>query len=165
MKNNDEILNELFFKKKKQSYTDAFKNQQAQYSPVTNISDTKNLFTDFDGKLNVSDMDEVKKRLVGALGMALGSNTVKSMAGKAIKNFPIIVSDDISSETLVMIKNMMEEQYASYIDLLILLLHFFPLLLLLIILHMKSGKFYILLLFCHIVCFCLLLELQEQILF
>ena len=119
MKNNDEILNELFFKKKKQSYTDAFKNQQAQYSPVTNISDTKNLFTDFDGKLNVSDMDEVKKRLVGALGMALGSNTVKSMAGKAIKNFPIIVSDDISSETLVMIKNMMEEQYASYIDLLI----------------------------------------------
>ena len=120
MKSNSEILNELFFKKKTNSYTDNFKNQQAQYTPVSDRStDIKNLFTDFNGKIAVSDIDEVKKRLVGTLGMALGSNTVKSMASKAIKSFPIIVSDDISSETLVMIKNMMEEQYASYIDLLI----------------------------------------------
>ena len=120
MKNNNEILNELFFKKKNKSYKEQFDDKLGQYKPVSNVKDTKNLFaSSIDGNIQISDMDEVKKRLVGALGMAMGSNTIKSMASKAIKSFPIIISDDISSETLVMVKNMMEEQYASYIDLLV----------------------------------------------
>lgn len=117
--NNEEILNELFFKKK--SYIDNLKDKQAQYTPVSNNDNNiKNLFQKSnDGKISVTDMDAVKKSLVGALGMAMGNNTVRSMASRAIKSFPIIVSDDISSETLVMMKNMMEEEYASYIDLLV----------------------------------------------
>ena len=117
-KNNDEILNELFFKKK--GYSEKLKDKQAQYKPVSKTDDIKSMFNgnSIDGFV-VSDADEVKKRLVGALGMAIGSNTVRSMASKAIKSFPIIVSDDISPETLVIVKTMMEEQYASYIDLLV----------------------------------------------
>lgn len=119
MANNEEILNELFFKKKK-SYSESLKDKQAQYKPVSKTADIKSLFNgnSVDGFV-VSDTDEVKKRIVGALGMAMGNNTIKSMAHKAIKSFPIIVSDDVAPETLVMIKTMMEEQYASYIDLLV----------------------------------------------
>ncbi len=119
MANNDEILNELFFKKKK-GFSETLKDKQAQYKPVSKTADVKSLFNgnSVDGFV-VSDTDEVKKRIVGALGMAMGNNTIKSMAHKAIKSFPIIVSDDVAPETLVMIKTMMEEQYASYIDLLV----------------------------------------------
>lgn len=66
-----------------------------------------------------TDSDEIKKRLTGALGVVIGNNTVKSMANKAIKTFPIIVSDDISPETTVMFKSYMEEQYCNDLSLLI----------------------------------------------
>ena len=118
MANNDEILNELFFKKK--GYSEKQKDKMAQYTPVSKTGDIKSMFNgnSIDGFV-VSDADEVKKRLVGALGMAMGNNTIKSSASRATKRFPIIVSDDISPETVVMLKTMMEEQYASYIDLLV----------------------------------------------
>ena len=118
MANNDQILNELFWKKK--GYSEKQKDKMAQYKPVSKTGDIKSMFNgnSIDGFV-VSDADEVKKRLVGALGMAMGNNTIKSSASRATKRFPIIVSDDISPETVVMLKTMMEEQYASYIDLLV----------------------------------------------
>lgn len=118
MANNDQILNELFWKKK--GYSEKQKDKMAQYKPVSKTGDIKSIFNgnSIDGFV-VSDADEVKKRLVGALGMAMGNNTIKSSASRATKRFPIIVSDDISPETVVMLKTMMEEQYASYIDLLV----------------------------------------------
>lgn len=118
MANNDQILNELFWKKK--GYIEKQKDKMAQYTPVSKTGDIKSMFNgnSIDGFV-VSDADEVKKRLVGALGMAMGNNTIKSSASRATKRFPIIVSDDISPETVVMLKTMMEEQYASYIDLLV----------------------------------------------
>lgn len=118
MNKNDEILNEAFWKKK--SFIGKLKDSEIQYKPVSNDDSQASLFgNDQSGNAVLSNKAEVEKRLVQALGMAMGTNTVKSMANKAIKSFPIIVSDDVSSETVVMIKNMMEEQYAAYIDLLI----------------------------------------------
>ncbi len=41
------------------------------------------------------------------------------MSNKAIKTFPIIVSDNVEPETVVMLKRYLEEQYAEYINLMI----------------------------------------------
>jgi hypothetical protein len=41
------------------------------------------------------------------------------MSNKAIKSFPIIVSDTLEPETVVMLKRYLEEQYADYINLMI----------------------------------------------
>ena len=41
------------------------------------------------------------------------------MASRSIKEFPILISDNIEPETAVMLKKLMEEQYAEYINLLI----------------------------------------------
>jgi len=119
-KNNEQILTELFGLNKKKSYTDNLNDKLPKYNPVKNTDGLKSMFNGntLDGFI-ISDPDEVKKRIISSLGMAMGNNTIKSMANKAIKNFPIIVSDNIDSTTLVMIKTMMEEQYASYIDLLV----------------------------------------------
>lgn len=118
MADNDEILNELFGRKKGFSEKNAAK--LGNYEPVKKTSDIKTLINGnaTDGVV-VSDAKEVQKRLVGALGMAMGANNIRSMASRSVKKFPIIVSDDVAPETLVMIKTAMEEEYASYIDLLV----------------------------------------------
>ncbi len=119
MADNDEILNELFFKKKK-GFSEKNAAKLGNYEPVKKTSDIKTLINGnaTDGVV-VSDAKEVQRRLTGALGMAMGANNIKSMANRATKSFPIIVSDDVTPETLVMIKTAMEEEYASYIDLLV----------------------------------------------
>ena len=119
MADNDEILNELFGRKKK-GFSEKNAAKLGNYEPVKKTSDIKMLINGnaTDGVV-VSDAKEVQKRLVGALGMAMGANNIRSMASRSVKNFPIIVSDDVAPETLVMIKTAMEEEYASYIDLLV----------------------------------------------
>lgn len=115
MKDNNEILQEALFKKK--TYSEKFKDEHAQYAAVSG-KDIPTFQTN-NGVLTVPDADELTKRLTGALGMMVGTNSIKSMANRATKSFPIIVSDDVSPETAVMIKTMLEEQYASYIELLV----------------------------------------------
>jgi len=118
MKENKEILNEVFFKKS--SYEDKLAKRMAQYAPI----DAKKSSTSATGVISspayqVTDTDEVKSRLAKTFGVVFGNNNVKSMASRAIKQFPIIISDNVQPETAVMLKKLMEEQYAEYINLLI----------------------------------------------
>ena len=112
MADNNEILQELFFKKRYASEMDKLdeklKKQLPTYDPKRSGSG-----------IEVSDSKEVGKRLQGALGFVIGQNTVASQANKAIKTFNIIVSDDLSPETIVMLKSYLEEKYADTIQLLV----------------------------------------------
>ena len=107
MKDNREILNEAFFKRKTRKEL----LNLPQYEPK-NPKEQGSF-------LAVTDTDEVKKRLAGTFGVTFGNNSVRSMASKAVKQFPILVSDNVEPETVVMLKKLMEEQYAEYISLLI----------------------------------------------
>lgn len=120
MKDNKTVLNEAFFKKT--SYSERRKSEMPGYEPAPGTSDKtfgsqSNVVSG--GAFAVTDTQEMKKRLAGTFGAAFGSNNIKSMAGKAIKSFPIIVSDNIEPETVINLKRLMEEQYADYISLLI----------------------------------------------
>lgn len=119
MKDNKQIFNEAFFKKA--TYAEKQAKQFPQYSPVDLTQKTvgSKVGTSVTPAFQVTDTDEVKKRLAGTFGVAFGSNNVKNMANRAIKTFPIIISDNIEPETAVMLKKLMEEQYAEYINLLI----------------------------------------------
>ena len=107
MNKNEQILDELFNKDKLDKNINS---KLPKYKPV---SDTTN------DAIFINDPKEVNKRLTGALGVVIGNNTVKSMADKSIKRFPIIVSDDLSPETTVMLKSFIEEQYCNDLALLI----------------------------------------------
>ena len=107
VKDNREILNEAFFKRKTRKEL----LNLPQYEPK-NPKEQGSF-------LAVTDTDEVKKRLAGTFGVTFGNNSVRSMASKAVKQFPILVSDNVEPETVVMLKKLMEEQYAEYISLLI----------------------------------------------
>lgn len=113
MKDNKHILNEAFFKKARPSRKEAL--NLPQYEPVEAKSKGGNIT----GTYQVTDADEVKRRLSGTFGVMFGNNSVRSMASRAIKQFPILVSDNVSPETVVMLKKLMEEQYAEYISLMI----------------------------------------------
>jgi len=119
VKNNREILNEAFFKKA--SYADKLKSKLPQYSPVDTrkASEYSNTTVVPGAAYQVTDTDEVKRRLAGGLGVIFGNNNIRSMASRSIKEFPILISDNIEPETAVMLKKLMEEQYAEYINLLI----------------------------------------------
>ena len=108
MKENKDILNEVFFKKAKVSRKDQLL-KDLMYAP----SDSK------EGVFQVKNTDEVKKRLSDTFGVTFGNNNVKSLASRALKVFPIIVSDNVEPETVITLKKLMEEQYAEYINLLI----------------------------------------------
>lgn len=110
MKDNREIITEAFFKKP--SYSERLKKILPEYEP----EDRKKVGTP---GLVVSDASEAKKRLVNSFGAIVGNNTIKTMASKAIKTFPIVLSDNVDPETAVLIKRTVEEQYADYIQLLI----------------------------------------------
>lgn len=119
MSKNNKLLKEAFFKK---SYTDKMKGKLPTYEPVGpdtlgNLGIGGILNTDGRGGFAVNDPQEAGKRLVGAFGAALTTNTVKNVASRSVKTFPVIVSDNVSPETSVMLKRLMEEQYAEYISL------------------------------------------------
>ena len=113
MADSTEILTELFFKKKRlndmEKIDDKLRRELPNYSPKANNG----------GIITVSDSKEVGKRLQSALGFVIGQNTVASQANKAIKTFNIIVSDDLSPDTIVMLKSYLEEKYADTIQLLV----------------------------------------------
>lgn len=113
VKDNKDIFNEAFFKK--QSYKDKIEKKFPQYSP---IKDGNREFGE-NPVFAVTNTDEVKKRLDNTLGVAFGNNNIRSMASRAVKQFPIIISDNVEPETAIMLKRLMEEQYAEYINLLI----------------------------------------------
>lgn len=118
MKNNKEILNEAFFKKT--SYKEKLAQKMPQYEPVpVRGEDGTSRAISGNSAFLVNDIDEVKKRLAGSFGAAFGNNSIKSMANKAIKTFPILVSDNLDPDTVVMIKRLLEEQYAEIINLLV----------------------------------------------
>lgn len=111
--NNKDLLNEGLFKKK--TYADELAKKYPQYSPME-AKNTSNLGFNAVG---AEDTAELKKRLTGALGVAIGNNTIKNMASKSIKRFPIIISDNVDPQTAVLLKNYLEVQYAEYLNLLI----------------------------------------------
>jgi len=122
MEKNEKLLQEAFFKK--ESYADKAKRKLAQYEPQSDETLDRpgfgSIMSNVENKgIVVNDFDEAKKRLTGAFGASIGINTVKNMASRSIKSFPIIISDNVLPETSVMLKRLMEEQYAEYINLLI----------------------------------------------
>ena len=125
MKKNERLLQEAFFKK--QSYADKLKKKLPQYEPQdVKISGQPGFGSILDRRgsalgqqLAVTDTAEAKKRLIGAFGASVGVNTVRNIASRSIKSFPIVISDHIDAETSVMLKKLMEEQYAAYIELLV----------------------------------------------
>ena len=120
MKNNKKVLSESFFKR--DTYSDRVQKNMPQYTPAapanTPASFGKSSASD-GGIFAVTDVDTMKKRLAQSFGAAFGTNSIKSMAGKAIKTFPIIVSDNVEPETVIALKKLMEEQYADYISLMV----------------------------------------------
>lgn len=120
MKNNRDILNEAFFKKA--SYEEKRAKSMPQYTPVDlkkSGTYSNSMSASPAPAYQVNDTDEVKKRLSGAFGVMFGNNNVRSMASRAIKEFPIVISDAVEPETAITIKKLVEEQYAEYINLLI----------------------------------------------
>jgi hypothetical protein len=124
MKNNKnkEMIQEFFFKKKKTSMSDKIK-EKFPYEPMDARKDEQlgfgSLLSTVDGGLAVTDAKEAGKRVVSALGASLGVNSIKNIASRSIKSFPIVVSENVEPETSVMLKKVLEEQYAEYISLLI----------------------------------------------
>lgn len=118
MKDNKQILNEAFFKKA--SYEEKLAKRLPQYAPIDPKAQSRGAdpFQNV-AAFQVTDTDEVKKRLAGAYGVAFGNNNVKNMASRALKTFPILISDNVEPETVVMLKRLMEEQYAEYVNLLV----------------------------------------------
>lgn len=118
MKDNKNILNEAFFKKA--TYAENKAKRLPQYTPVElKASGSEKKLDSFVDAFSVTNTDEVKKRLAGAYGVTFGNNNIKNMAARSLKTFPIIISDNVEPETAVMLKKLMEEQYAEYINLLI----------------------------------------------
>ena len=116
MKNNRDILNEAFFKK---SFSSKLAKDMPEYKALDKKSNNSGFGTMLDKSFAVKDTDEVKRRLTGAFGAAFGNNSVKTMASRAVKTFPIIVSDNVEPDTVMTLKRLMEEQYAEYINLLV----------------------------------------------
>lgn len=71
------------------------------------------------GAFDNTDSKEIQKRLVKAFGASMTNNTMKAQSNRAIKSFPLIVSDRISPEIVYTFKNIFEENYAQYISLLV----------------------------------------------
>ena len=94
MKDNKQILNEAFFKKA--SYEEKLAKRLPQYAPIDPKAQSRGAdpFQNV-AAFQVTDTDEVKKRLAGAYGVAFGNNNVKNMASRALKTFPILISDNV----------------------------------------------------------------------
>jgi len=119
MKRNDKILQELFFRKS--TYAAKLKKKYPQYKAQNKNSVEQpgiGAIINPDTR-GITDTDEAKKRLTGVFGATIGVNSVRNAASRSIKSFPIIISDNVEPETAVMMKRLLEEQYAEYINLLI----------------------------------------------
>lgn len=116
MKNNRDILNEAFFKK---SFSAKLMKDMPDYKALDKQSNNSGFGTVLDKGFAVTDADAVKRRLTGAFGAAFGNNSIKTMASRALKTFPIIVSDNVEPDTVITLKRLMEEQYAEYVNLLV----------------------------------------------
>jgi hypothetical protein len=119
MEKNKEIMQEFFFKKN-EKVSDKLKKKFA-YEPLDVRKEGQPGFGSIlsSNDLAVTDAKEAGKRVVSAFGASMGVNSVKNIASKSIKSFPIIVSENLEPETSVMLKRVLEEQYAEYISLLI----------------------------------------------
>jgi hypothetical protein len=123
MSENKKAINEFFFKKK-ETYADKLKRKLPQYEPQDVRDEGQpegfgGILAPTDNGLAVTDPREAGKRVVSALGASIGVNTVRNIASKSIKSFPIVISEGVEPETSVMLKRVLEEQYAEYISLLI----------------------------------------------
>jgi hypothetical protein len=117
MKKNEKLLQEAFFKK---SYADKMKSKFGEYKPADKRQVGQPGFgAIMDAGLAVTDTKEAGKRLISSFGASIGVNSVRGKASRSIKSFPIIISENVEPETSVMIKRVMEEQYAEYVSLLI----------------------------------------------
>lgn len=112
------IMNELFGLNKPTDI-EKLRSREATYAPAETADPMPAVRIGPSGALTVADKHELAQRLTRSYGMKLGTHTMRSLAGNAIKTFPIIVSDDIDPNTLVMLKNTFEEEYAAYIQLLV----------------------------------------------
>jgi hypothetical protein len=121
MKENQRILSEAFFKKA--SYYDKLRRKLPQYEPSDTRKKAGQGFASIINPTNqgyaVTDTEEAKRRMISTIGASIGVNSIKNMASRSIKSFPVVISDNIEPETAVMLKKLMEEQYAEYINLLI----------------------------------------------
>jgi hypothetical protein len=119
MEKNKEIMQEFFFKKN-EKVSDKLKKKFA-YEPLDVKKQGQPGFGSIlsSNDLAVTDAKEAGKRVVSAFGASMGVNSVKNIASRSIKSFPIIVSENLEPETSVMLKRVLEEQYAEYISLLI----------------------------------------------
>ncbi len=107
--NNKELLNEGFFSNKK---------QKQKYPTYTPMDKNKTTDTGF-GAVDTKNVKQLGDRLQKVIGATLGNSTIKNMSNRAIKTFPIIVSDNVDPTTAVMLKNYLEQQYAEYLNLII----------------------------------------------
>jgi hypothetical protein len=122
MSENKKLIGESFFKK--ETYSDKLKRKFPQYEPqdVRDEGQPKGfggILAPTDKGLAVTDPQEAGKRVVSALGASIGVNSVRNIASKSIKSFPIVISESVDPETSVMLKRVLEEQYAEYMSLLI----------------------------------------------
>ena len=119
MKDNKEILQEAFFKKAKP--LDKLKKNLAKYEPVSSKFGNSGFGSPLESgdSFGIVDANEVKKRLTNTFGQIFGNNNIRALASRSIKSFPILVSDNLEPETNVMLKKLLEEQYAEYINLLV----------------------------------------------
>lgn len=107
--NNKELLNEGFF-----SNT----NKKPKYPTYSPMDKNKTTDTGF-GAVDTKNIKQLGDRLQKVIGATLGNNTIKNMSNRAIKTFPIIISDNVDPTTAVMLKNYLEQQYAEYLNLII----------------------------------------------
>jgi hypothetical protein len=121
MKENNKAISEAFFKK--ESYADKLKRKLPQYQPQDVRDEDRqgfgSIMSPTQNGLAVTDPREAGKRVVSALGASIGVNSVRNMASRSIKSFPIVISENVDPETSVMLKRVLEEQYAEYMSLLI----------------------------------------------
>jgi hypothetical protein len=119
MEKNKKLLTEAFFKKA--SYSDRLQRKLPQYNPMDGRGTNQPGFGSIlsKDKYEVTDSKEAIKRLTGFFGAQMTTTTVKSLASKSVKTFPIIISENVEPETQVMLKRVMEEQYAEFMNLLI----------------------------------------------
>ena len=119
MEKNKKLLTEAFFKKA--SYSDKLQKKLPQYNPMDARGINQPGFGSIlsKDKYEVTDPKEAVKRLTGFFGAQMTTTTVKSLASKSVKTFPIIISENVEPETQVMLKRVMEEQYAEFMNLLI----------------------------------------------
>jgi hypothetical protein len=127
-KTNKEILQEGFFSKKPTSSQrmsskldrQAGYNAKDKFDKASGKGGYASLFDKFgNGFLPIADMDEASRRLLKTFGAVVGNNSIKSKSSKSVKTFPIMISDNVDTDTAMSLKKVLEEQYSEYLAMLI----------------------------------------------